>query len=123
MSLAEVKEKIKSLALLLTKKDVYVAIIIVLVGLASFFLGALWQKDQNREDVTIKSADTAVFEAENGNEEGSTTDAYVGSYTSKIYRLATCPGVNAIREDNKVWFSTKADAEAAGYVAAKNCNM
>ena len=69
MRLTEAKEKIKSLALLLTKKDVYVAIIIVLVGLASFFLGALWQKDQNREDVTIKSADTAVFEAENGNEE------------------------------------------------------
>ncbi len=120
MRLTESLEKIKSLALLLTRKDIYVALIIILVGIASFCLGALWQKDASRPDITIQNAASADLAA---GEEGSTTDAYVGSYTSKIYRLKTCPGVSAINPQNEVFFATKDDAEAAGYIAAKNCKM
>jgi len=116
MSLPELTLKIKSLAAFLTRKDVYAALIIVFVGLTSFFLGAMWQRDRNRPDISIKA--TEVISGQ-----GSTTGAYIGSYTSKIYRLATCPGVNVINPDNKVYFATKESAEAAGYVAAKNCKM
>lgn len=120
MRLTESLEKIKSAAAVLTRKDVYVALIIIFAGLASFCLGALWQKDASRPDITIQNAASADL-AEG--KEGSTTDAYVGSYTSKIYRLKTCPGVSAINVDNRVYFATADDAEAAGYIAAKNCKM
>ena len=120
MRLTESLKKIKSLATFLTRKDIYLALIIVFVGLASFCLGALWQKDASRPDITIQNAASANLAV---GEEGSTTDAYVGSYTSKIYRLTTCPGVNVISVDNKVYFASKADAEAAGYIGAKNCKM
>jgi hypothetical protein len=127
MTLAEVGEKIKSAAAFLTRKDVYAALIIVFVGLASFCLGALWQRDRNRPDVNITNADMAAFNdsniAQEPNGQGSTTDAYVGSYTSKIYRLTTCPGVSAINPDNRVYFASQDDAVAAGYIAAKNCKM
>ena len=120
MRLTESLEKIKSLALLLTRKDIYLALIIIFVGLASFCLGALWQKDASRPDVTIQNTASAYLSVGG---QGSTTDTYVGSYTSKIYRLTTCPGVSAINPQNKVFFASKDDAEAAGYVAAKNCKM
>ena len=120
MRLTESLEKIKSLSTFLTRKDVYLALIIIFVGIASFCLGAMWQKDASSPDITIQNAASADL-AERG--EGSTTDAYVGSYTSKIYRLKTCPGVSAISVDNRVYFATAEDAETAGYIAAKNCKM
>lgn len=123
MSLAEVKEKIKAWAALLTRKDVYAALVIIFVGLASFCLGALWQNDENRPAMTIQDASAAAQGQNGADEEGSTTDAYVGSWTSKIYRLKTCSGVKAVRESNRVYFASKSAAEAAGYVPAKNCSM
>ena len=121
MSLPELNEKIKSLAAFLTRKDIYAALIIVFVGLSSFFLGAMWQRDRNRPDISIQSVNGASPSTSSG--QGTSTSPYIGSYTSKIYRLATCPGVNVINPDNKVYFATKESAEAAGYVAAKNCKM
>lgn len=114
MNIAEVGEKIKSAAAVLARKDVYAALIIVFVGFASFFLGALWDKDRGAPQVSIQSPTE---------EQGTSTDPYVASWTSKIYRLTTCPGVSAINDANKVYFATAEDAEAAGYTAAKNCKM
>ena len=124
MRLTETKEKIKSLATFITRKDVYTALVIIFVGLASFCLGALWQKDRSQPDITITNADIAGDTSPStGSGQGSTTDAYVGSYTSKIYRLTTCPGVSAINPDNRVYFASQEDAQAAGYIPAKNCKM
>lgn len=123
MRLTESLEKIKSAAAFLTRKDIYAALIIILVGLASFFLGALWQRDISQPNINIQNANTASQSDAGPNEQGSTTDAYIGSYTSKIYRLTTCPGVSAINPQNRVYFATKADAESAGYIGAKNCKM
>ncbi|HYD93577.1 MAG TPA: hypothetical protein VEB18_03970 [Candidatus Paceibacterota bacterium] len=46
---------------------------------------------------------------------------YVASKNGTRYYLPWCGGVKNIKEENKVWFSTKADAEAAGYTPAANC--
>lgn len=46
----------------------------------------------------------------------------VGNKNSKIYHWNPgCPGFSKIAEKNRVPFATKAEAEAAGYRAAKNC--
>lgn len=47
--------------------------------------------------------------------------AYVASKTGTKYHLPTCAGAKQIKEENKVWFSTKEEAEAAGYTPATNC--
>lgn len=46
---------------------------------------------------------------------------YVASKTGKKYYLPSCSGAKRIKEENKVWFDTKAAAEAAGYTAASTC--
>jgi hypothetical protein len=43
------------------------------------------------------------------------------SSSSKKYHHAWCPGASQIKESNRVWFPTVADAEAAGYSLAGNC--
>lgn len=46
---------------------------------------------------------------------------YVASKTGTKYYLPWCGTAKRIKEENKVWFASKAEAEAAGYEPAKNC--
>lgn len=46
---------------------------------------------------------------------------YVASKTGTKYYLPWCGSAKRIKDENKVWFSSKAEAEAAGYEPAKNC--
>ncbi len=41
--------------------------------------------------------------------------------SSKLYHHPWCSGVQRIKETNKLWFPTEADAIAAGYSLAGNC--
>lgn len=47
--------------------------------------------------------------------------AYVASKTGTKYYLPTCGTANRIKDENKVWFATKADAEKAGYEPSTAC--
>lgn len=46
---------------------------------------------------------------------------YVASKSGTKYYLPTCGSVKRIKEENKVWFATKAEAEAAGYEPSTAC--
>ncbi len=45
----------------------------------------------------------------------------VASKNSDKYHLPWCSGAGSIKEENKIWFATEADAIAAGYTKAGNC--
>lgn len=51
----------------------------------------------------------------------ATTGKYVASKNGTKYYLPTCGTVKRINEENKVWFQTKEQAEAAGFAPAANC--
>lgn len=40
---------------------------------------------------------------------------------SKLYHYSWCSGAQRIKESNKLWFPTEADAISAGYSLAGNC--
>lgn len=46
---------------------------------------------------------------------------YVASKNGTKYHLPTCSGAKRIKEENKIWFDSKQEAEKAGYSPAKNC--
>jgi len=46
---------------------------------------------------------------------------YVASKNGTKYYLPACGTAKRIKEENKVWFGTKEEAEAAGYGPAANC--
>ena len=52
---------------------------------------------------------------------GSSKGGYVASKNGTKYYLPNCAGVARINEANKVWFQTKAEAEARGLTPAANC--
>lgn len=46
---------------------------------------------------------------------------FVASKSSTKYHLITCPGAKRIKEENKIFFGSAAEAESAGYTPAANC--
>jgi hypothetical protein len=50
-----------------------------------------------------------------------TEGGYVASKSGEKYHLPWCSGAKSIKEENKIWFKTKEEAEAAGYTPAANC--
>ena len=56
-----------------------------------------------------------------GSSGGETRGLYVGSMNGKTYHLPSCAGAKRIREENKVWFATKQEAQLRGYKPATNC--
>lgn len=46
---------------------------------------------------------------------------YVASKNGEKYYLPSCGTAKRIKEENKVWFGTKEEAESAGYLPGANC--
>ncbi|MCS6927038.1 MAG: thermonuclease family protein [Candidatus Binatia bacterium] len=47
--------------------------------------------------------------------------AIIGNRNSKIYHWPGCPNYRAIAPQNRIFFTSRAEAEAAGFRAARNC--
>jgi hypothetical protein len=101
--------------------------IVVLVGLSAFGLGRL-------SVASVPPAQTAAAYQAAGESAPTPAPAFaqpktvsasegqfVASKNGTKYYLPSCSGVSKIKEENKVYFASAADAQAAGYSAAANC--
>lgn len=135
--------------------DLFVPIVVILVGLSAFGLGRLsalehvppviHMSEESPGEIPPKNAAKAPGELspENtakvsgellpdtaqtpGTQAASAALAspeagsVVASKSGTKYHLPWCPGAKSIKEENKIWFSTAAEAENAGYTKAANC--
>lgn len=125
------------------------ALLLAVLGLScllSFGLGFLSGKESGSAQIVIEYPSEAAAQASEipassllaapaaaGTVQGSAVSSptpppavtgggeYVASKTGKSYHLPWCAGAKQIKEANKIYFSSKAEAEAAGYAPAKNC--
>lgn len=100
------------------KEDMYLVLIIFLVALASFGLGRLSIQAEERGKLQIVYPERQSASAIDATRGGR----YVASLSGSKYHLPTCPGAQRMKEENKIWFDTKEDAETAGYEPAANCD-
>lgn len=123
--LAKIKNFIKS-----NEKDLFIAIIIVMVAFISFGLGRLSKIKENKPPITIENIGAAIGEIRSisGPETGQEAPAapvqeglLVGSKNGTKYHYPWCSGAQRIKEENKVWFSSIEEARKAGYTPAANC--
>lgn len=138
-------EKFKSLV---SDERYFMAILVILVAVASFALGrystmpngSLWGQGTGKgatagvsmayTEVSPKMDDEPT-EAKNPRvAKPTSTDVipvapgpYVASKSGTKYHHETCGGAKQIKQENKLYFSTEADARAAGYSLASNCKM
>ena len=105
-------------------------LILVLSSSASFGLGILAGKDMAKgqgggfEVQNVLGTSTLPAAAVAAPESAPQLPAggqYVASKSGTRYYLPWCSGAKQIKEENKVWFTSKEDAESKGYTPAKNC--
>ncbi|HAT68423.1 MAG: hypothetical protein A2481_01610 [Candidatus Yonathbacteria bacterium RIFOXYC2_FULL_47_9] len=142
MSIKDLKEKIKgvggfSLPQLRTlPDDLFLGLIIILVAFGSFGLGRLSKIEGTKTPIRIENGPVVTPETfmapeagdkvstnidQSASVIGATTEQLVGSKSGKKYHYPWCSGASRIAEANRVYFTSKADAEAQGYTPASNC--
>ncbi|HEY4517646.1 MAG TPA: Ada metal-binding domain-containing protein [Candidatus Paceibacterota bacterium] len=111
-------------------RNAILVLVIILVGSASFGLGRLSKIEEEKGSLSISNAvpmqNPFIAAASEGipskiSQNETLEGTYVASRNGKTYTLPTCSGAKAIAEQNKIWFGTKEEAEAAGYRPAANC--
>lgn len=132
MSIQELSLKFKGY---LNNTDILLSILIIVVSLTSFFLGRFsitenTHKIQQKAEF-VSTVNQAITQKEGSVETTNKTPdvpqsaqsegGYVASKSGTKYHLPWCSGAKRIKEENKVWFATKEEAEAAGYSPASNC--
>jgi|SRR3989344_5033544 len=108
-------------------KDVLVVLIVILVGLGSFTLGRL-SKNSSNAGIKIEYIDQTISQGANvvsaiNSTEKSTNDGknfFASSRGSKYYPLGCAAGKN-IKQENRVYFNTRGEAESAGYELSSSC--
>lgn len=102
---------------LLRKTEPFVVpAIIVLVGLSAFGLGRLSALEEQKGNLIIREGQSAaVAEASAG------PHNFVASRNGTRYYIPTCTGAQRIKEENKIWFGSEAEARSAGYTPAAGC--
>jgi hypothetical protein len=141
MTIAELKER-GNTALSRVPRDLLLVTIVVLASTTSFGLGILAGRDigagkaQNGfwiEDVAATSTLPATAVSASIQAPGKipvvpagtivtpAAGKYLASKNGTKYYLPGCTGAKRIKEENKVWFATLAEAQASGRTAAANC--
>jgi hypothetical protein len=116
-------------------KDILTVLIVILVGLGSFQMGKLSQKNTiespkidftglNTNQTTsntakIENNDVSKPIIENTKKTGP--GEFFGSNKGTKYYSITCSAGKIIKEENRIYFSSKEDAENAGYVLSNSC--
>ncbi len=129
---------------ILENDEVFVAILLLLVAVTAFGLGRMSvevpETAGGQSAQTIESEMTSkkegVFQDQDEVEgplqevekevpqsvgEMATSTMYIGSKNGTKYHLPWCPGAKQIKEENKIFFTSKSEAEDAGYTPSANC--
>lgn len=108
------------------KSEPYIVpLIIVLVGLCAFGLGRLSGVGEGGPRLIINVPESASAAAVGFSSTQPAAEesgkGIVASKSGSKYYLSTCSGASRIKPENKVWFENVAEARAAGYEPAANC--
>jgi len=89
-----------------------------------FFIKGAVQSSQNKNSLQPGAGDSVLENSDVAKKNilEEKEKMFVGSKNSKIYHKPDCPYAKKILEKNKVWFSSKKDAESRGYRGGKCCN-
>lgn len=108
------------------KNDLYIVIMILFVGTASFGLGKLSSFERQKTPISILKTkeymlSTALESLLEKNIENKTQGMLVASKSGTKYYYPWCSGASRIKEENKIWFNSIEEARAKGLTPASNC--
>lgn len=106
------------------KKELFISASFILMAFIAFGLGRMSALEEQKypiwfEEVGEEKITTAKSQIVNN--ETQIEKVLVGSKNSDIYYYTWCSGVKRIKQENKIYFSSKQEAEKLGYKPASNC--
>ncbi len=135
-----IKEKLNKIKIkgdrLIENNQFFNLILIILIAFSSFGLGRLSYLEEKQTPITLitenlKNQNLASINSSQQlgsmasksitNKPLLSTGKYVASKNSKLYHAPWCSGAQRIKDENKIWFQTKEEAEASGRTPASNC--
>ncbi len=124
MSIRDIPLKIKTLDSS-SKERIFVVILIILVGTASFGLGRLSIEEGNKTPIRIENfaSTTSEVVADSSLGQGSAFSAsmVLASKTGTSYYYPSCSGAKRITDKNKITFPSAKEAEAFGLHIGPGC--
>ncbi len=129
MSIYDFKTNIKGWVGEHRQKLVFIGVLVVSAGI-SFYLGYIARAETHKEPlVAIEcplNAYISPISSDISRSPVSTpktqSGSFVASKNGKKYYTANCASASKIKESNRVYFDTKAQAESAGYALAPSCS-
>lgn len=127
-SIDQVQSKIKALLHYIDKNEAYMAVSMIFVAISAYFIGRIEGIGESRPEIRVEQCALAAASTYSIKtiqpvvaQVGTSSQKYVASKTGKKYHLADCIGAKSIADNRKIWFTTKVEAEKAGYTPAQNC--
>ncbi len=110
---------------------VYYSVLLILIAVIAFGLGRYSvsldshadYKDMSPIVVNMPPATVSGVSTSSNSDSASQIieKNYVASKKGAKYHHLWCPGAGQIKEENKIYFATKEEAERFGYTPAANC--
>ncbi len=136
-TIKDLREKIKGLRyscnIRAIQDDVFLGLIIILVAFGSFGLGRLSKIEGAKIPIQIENTPEVNPDTFRRSVQANTvatpqslisanqTGELVGSKNGTKYHYTWCSGAQRIADANRIYFTSKSDAEARGYTPAVNC--
>lgn len=108
-----------------TKYVIYA--ILALVFLIGLGIGLLINNNEPSQIIIDKNIKIGLPNSEGNQVIGENNYKILGNFLASIngkaYYPKDCAAANRIKEENRIWFNTKEEAEAQGYKPAQNCGF
>lgn len=106
------------------QSTIFAALILVLTFFLGFGFGLLIKPNKPAPiiiDKNVKIGLPARQSEFSGNSDNFSGGNFVASINGKNYYPKDCTSAKRIKAENMIWFSSAEEAEADGYLPAKNC--
>ncbi len=122
--ITETVQRIKQL-LVARKSDFLLIIVVTLSGVISFGLGRLSVSVPQKNAIILEESasfnSTTTSSLRNGQSVLADQGNYLASKNGTKYYPKGCSAGQRIKEDNRIWFITSAEAEKAGFTTTTLC--
>jgi len=110
------------------KSNKYLPYVILALGfLVGLGIGLLINNNESSQIIIDKNAKIGLPAQNGGQIIGENNYKILGNFLASIngkaYYPKDCAAANRIKEENRIWFNTKEEAEAQGYKPAQNCTQ
>ncbi len=104
------------------ERDLILVFVVILTSVAGFGLGRLSRIRELKTPIMIEENSKPGFEVNTAAVSNIVSSGqFVASKNGSKYHFPWCSGAQSIKEENKIWFNSREEAEKAGYEPASNC--